>query len=416
MSYILHVDMNSYFASVEQQANPLLRGRPVGVVAYLSKNGCILASSKEAKAHGVKTGCSVAEARIRCPDITFVENDPAKYTSTTKKIFSIFSEYTGTVEPYSIDEAFLDLTGYISSYAEGEQLIRTLQRRIQTEIGEWLTCSAGLSWTRWLAKFGSDTAAKGSYQIIDSLDTARVIYDRVEITGAWGIGARIAERLRALHITNLSELQRYPVTNLRHALGQYGYQLWANVNGIPTEAVHSESDQRPKSIGHSYCVPKKSTDLGYAAAVLMKLCEKTGRRLRAKGLEAYGISAGFTLHDGTGHWRQTRLTEPIQATREVFEAAFRIVSERRISAPYRMFAVSATRLAPVSGQQSLFCDQRRRRSVAAALDAINDRYGEYTVIPGTMWGMGDQALHRIGFRKSVDDFRDMSDEHVFVDE
>lgn len=405
-SFILHLDMNSYFASVEQQANPLLRDRPVGVVAYLSKNGCILASSKEAKAYGVKTGCSAAEARTRCPDITLVENDPVKYTSTTKKIFSIFSEYTDTVEPYSIDEAFLNLTGYIRDYSEGERLIEIIFRRIKSEVGEWLTASACISWTRWLAKFGSDTAPKGGYQLIRSLDEAREVYRRVPLTAAWGIGSRIEARLRALGITTLADLQDYPVTNLRQALGQYGYLLWANVNGIPVESVRAEHDQAPKSIGHSYCVPKKTTDIAYAAAVLMKLCEKTGRRLRAKGLEARGISVGYSQHGGGGYWRHLRSDRPLRSTLDLFEVAIRVFRQTPATRPYRMLAISATRLAPVCGQQSLFDHIRRSRGVSDALDAINDRYGEYTVFPGAMWGMGDQALHRIGFRKSVDDFRE----------
>ena len=109
---ILHIDMNSYFASVEQQANPFLRGRSVGVCSYLSERGCIIASSVEAKAKGIKTGCRVFEARQLDPEVILLENEPAKYRSTTEKIFKTLRSYTDKVEPYSIDEAFMDLTGY----------------------------------------------------------------------------------------------------------------------------------------------------------------------------------------------------------------------------------------------------------------------------------------------------------------
>ena len=113
---ILHIDMNSYFASVEQQANPFLRGRSVGVCAYLSDNGVIIASSIEAKAKGIKTGTKVREAKVLDPSIVLLENEPAKYRSATEKIFRILSDYTDTVEPYSIDEAFLDMTGWVKSF------------------------------------------------------------------------------------------------------------------------------------------------------------------------------------------------------------------------------------------------------------------------------------------------------------
>lgn len=397
----MHLDMNSYFASVEQQANPLLRGRPVGVCAYLSKNGCIIASSREAKAKGVKTGCRVGDAKMLCPDIILVENDPAKYISTTKRIFKIFGEYTASLEPYSIDEAFLDLTGHIHSYSEGETLIALIQRRMKVEVGEWLTCSAGLSWTRWLAKFAGDVAPKGGYRIIDSLCAARELYDSVSLTDAWGIGDRIADRLRALGIHSLRALQEYPVEHLMRMMGRYGYFLWANVNGIPVEDVHDAAEQLPKSIGHSYCVPKQTTDVRYIRSILMKLCEKTGRRLRARGLEGWGISAGYSTRDREHVFKQRRVYEPLYTSSDIFKTAYACIADVTPRNPVYMIAVSVTRLAPISGQQPLFHERARSRSLAGALDMVNDRYGEYTIVPGAMWGTYDQAPERIGYRKSV---------------
>jgi DNA polymerase IV len=157
---ILHIDMNSYFASVEQQANPFLRGRPVGVCSYLSPGGCIIASSMEAKAKGIKTGCRVSDARMLDPDVVLLENEPSKYRSATDKIFGILKEYTDTFEPYSIDEAFLDLTGWVRDFPAAESLGRDIQCRIKAEIGEWLNSSVGIGWTRFLAKFAGDIAPK----------------------------------------------------------------------------------------------------------------------------------------------------------------------------------------------------------------------------------------------------------------
>lgn len=157
---ILHIDMNSYFASVEQQANPLLRGKPVGVVATMTPNGCIIASSTEAKAKGIKTGFRVRDARAIDPNIILIPNDAAKYRTVTGGIMKILTSYTEDIELYSIDEAFLDLTGFVHSFNEAAKLSEEIRRRIMQEVGEWLKCSIGIAPTRWLAKFGSDVARK----------------------------------------------------------------------------------------------------------------------------------------------------------------------------------------------------------------------------------------------------------------
>jgi len=225
----MHLDMNSYFASVEQQANPFLRGRPVGVCAYLSPGGCIIASSVEAKAKGVKTGFRVRDAKQLCPEIFLIENEPAKYRTVTENIFKILAEYTDTLEPYSIDEAFLDLTGWAeerivrikhpeiwksqkletgiqerevqkpilepfvinepaahswiphqvrddnnNEARSGEEddfywakvIASIIRERIKREVGEWMHCSIGISYTKFLAKFASDIAPKKGILVI----------------------------------------------------------------------------------------------------------------------------------------------------------------------------------------------------------------------------------------------------------
>ncbi len=399
-NFILHIDMNSYFASVEQQANPFYRGKPLGVCAYLSPNGCIIASSKEAKKVGIKTGCLVSEAKKLYPKVILVENEPAKYRSTTEKIFSILSDYTEQIEPYSIDEAFLDLTGYIKSWEQGEKIIWEIKRRIKKEIGEWLTSSCGLSWTRFLAKFGSDICEKDSYLIIDSQTKAEDIFQRVKITEAWGIKERTERRLNKLGIYTLLDLKKFPVGNIMQAMGKPGYYLWANANGIEIEGVRTEEEILPKSIGHSYCIPRQTNDLKYLSSILMKLCEKTGRRLREAGLEAQGICSGYSLKYGGGFFKSQKTAETLFTTEEIFNAAYKLILQNKPPSKVYMLAVSVTRLKPFSGQLNLFF-KPKYRNLSQALDKINNKFGEYTVFSGRMWGIDDQAHDRIGFRKSV---------------
>jgi len=392
--------MNSYFASVEQQANPFYRGKPVGVCAYLSPKGCIIASSKEAKKLGIKTGTTVSQAKQLCPKVILLENEPAKYRSTTEKIFSILSDYTERIEPYSIDEAFLDLTGYIKNFQQGKKIILTIKKRIKNEVGEWLTCSSGLAWTRFLAKFASDICEKDGYLIINSLKKAEAIYKKVKLTEAWGIAENLEFRLNQLGIYNLLDLKNYPVANLMQVLGKPGYYLWANVNGIEIEGVRTPEEIPPKSIGHSYCLYKQTNDLNYLKAILMKLCEKTGRRLRTQKLEAKVIYAGYTLKYGDGYFKRQTISEKLFTSQEIFQTASQIILHKPPPGPVRMLAISVSGLKPLTGQLNLFYP-KKSLALCLALDKINDKFGDFTIYTGPMWGTKDNAPDRVGYRKSV---------------
>lgn len=395
---IMHIDMNSYFASVEQQANPFLRGRSVGVCSYLSPGGCIIASSVEAKARGIKTGCRADMARVLDPDVVLLENEPAKYRSTTEKIFAILESYSGTIEPYSIDEAFIDLTGWVSDYVKAACLAREIQSRIKDEVGEWLNCSIGISWTKFLAKFAGDIAPKKGVLTIDSNEKlGEVLRDR-PLCDAWGINVRTEARLNMLGIKDLLDLRNFREDKIRHSLGRYGQYLWSNVNGIEISQV-SDGSPAPKSIGHSYCLPKKTTDKKYLSQVLYKLCEKTGRRLRGNGLEALSMHIGWSYIRDGGYFRSFKTKEKLFTSEEIFRHANQVLEKTQLLMPVRMLAVSVGTLLPVTSQLSLFEDNLSKKELSMAIDKINDKYGEYTVVRGQMFGTGDMARDRIGFRK-----------------
>lgn len=453
---ILHIDMNSYFASVEQQANPFLRGKPVGVCAYLSPNGCIIASSLEAKKFGVKTGMRAREAKAICPDIILLENEPAKYRSVTEKIFGILEDYSDHIEHYSIDEAFVDLTGYFPHHPNpppprgresgdnplsplqerdmerGMQyaytIALTIKHRIQTEVGDYLKCSIGISYTRWLAKFASDVAEKNSILILTP-ENLESTYARVALTDAWGIKERMAQRLNQLGIFTLNDLKHYSVSNLMQALGKPGYYLWAHVNGIEIEGVKNTEEIAPKSFGHQYTLAKKTTDLNYLRGILMKLCEKTGRRLRVHHMEAKSISAVLSFVDGGGIYKTLKTSEPLFTTASIYQKAEKILFSSPLPDRARLLAVSVGSLVPMTNQLSLLeniikspfasslvsafakasADKKavkerktsgdRQKKLAQAMDKINNTYGEFTITSGEMWGMEKFAKDRIGFRK-----------------
>ncbi len=406
---ILHLDMNSYFASVEQQANPFLRGKAIGVVATMSPNGCVIASSTEAKKKGIKTGVRVKEARSLDPHVILIPNDSAKYRSCTEGIFRILREYTDDIEMYSIDEAFLNLTGFIRNYAQAMSLGQEIRRRIQAEVGTWLQCSMGIAPTRWLAKFAGDTAAKGATLLVDH-DNLATTLDPRPLTDAWGIAHGLERRLQALNLYTLGDLRHYPVMNLMQVLGIMGYELWANVQGIEIPGLRTADV--PKSIGHQHVFARKATSLLYPKAVLAKLCEKAGRRLRRLNFEAYGAWVWFSLsaqvaqrYGRSGGGGGGKLGAPLTDTRDIFQHCWQLLLEDlpRGALPNAV-GMGLFWLKPRVNQLELWPQFTRHDppSLAQALDTLNDKYGDFTVTRGSLWGLTDRdAPDRVGFRKTV---------------
>lgn len=405
---LLHLDMNSYFASVEQQANPFLRGKPIGVVATMTPNGCIIASSKEAKAKGIKTGVRVREARAIDRNVILIPNDSAKYRTVTAGMMTILQEYTEEIELYSIDEAFLNLTGFVRTLNEAAVLSEEIRRRIQEEVGEWLNCSIGVAPTRWLAKFAGDTAPKGKTLLVEPGNFIQTVDPHI-ITDAWGIGERMASHLYPLGIETLGDLRHYPVGNLMESFGLLGYELWANVNGIDVPGLKTPG--RPKSVGHSHVFAKRAKHLAYAQAIMAKLCEKTGRRLRGLGLEAYGFYVSYGLsgtaatswhHGGGGGSR--KLPYPLIDTRDIFRHCWQFLLDDlpRGQVP-NFLAIGVFNLKPRVDQLELWPRGKHDPpALARALDKINDRHGDFTVSRGNFWGLDEyDAPDRIGFRKTV---------------
>jgi len=396
---VMHIDMNSYFASVEQQANPHFRGKPLGVCAYLSKNGCIIAASKEAKTLGVGTGAIVRDAKKLIPQIKLVECDPIKYRHVTQGIFSIFRDYTEIVEPYSIDEAFLDLTGYAKNYSSAKNIAKEIKKRIKEEIGDWLTCSIGISFSRFLSKVASEMQKPDGLTVIKKMHIPN-IYKNLRLTDVWGINKRMEARFNRLGILSLIDLYNYSEANILQAMGRPGWYLWAKIRGQEIEIVDPQAQKVPKSIGHSYCLPIITSDLDYLGKILMKLCEKTGRRLRESDRVASRIYVGWSYKYKYGDYLQRKMPKPIFDTWDIWREAFNLLRQS-IRGDVSMLAITVADLRPWSGQMEFWRDTQKQKSLAEALDNINNKFGEYSVYRGRMHGTADNAPERVGFRKSV---------------
>ncbi|HAH04874.1 MAG: polymerase IV protein [Parcubacteria group bacterium GW2011_GWA2_43_17] len=394
---ILHLDMNSYFASVEQQANPFFRNKPLGVCAYLSPNGCIIASSVEAKKVGVKTGCRVYQAVKLCPQVILVENDPNKYRSVTQKLFGIMKSYSDSFEPYSIDEAFLDLTGWCRDFKQAEYLAEKIRGRVKAEIGSWLRCSIGLSFTKFLAKFASDTAGVDSTLMLPDQASLEPVFRGRQLTDLWGVNRRFKKHLNALGIRTIADLRVFPVQNLFSALGKPGYWLYCHVNGLEIDHLRSLEELKSKSIGHSYCLPRWTVDKKYLSAVLFKLASKVGVRLRERKQLAYGVYVHWSYIGQGGLSKSFKLKKPVYTTDDIFRPAQQVLSRAELSHKVTMLAIGVFNLCPMFKQPELFF--RPDLNLSEAMDQINGRYGSQMIYRGLLWKTENLAKDRIGFRK-----------------
>ena len=399
--------MNSYFASVEQQANPFLRGKPVAICSRISRNACIIACSVEAKKLGIKTGFSLNEARDVAPSIIALEVDPPKVRSTTKSIFAIFADYTSAIEAYSIDEAFLDLTGHVAGLEAARELALTIKARIRNEVGDWLKCSIGIAPTRWLAKFAGELQKPDGLTVLRIDDLPRVYVGR-PVDEAWGIADGWKTRLGTLGIETLDQLLKYNPLELKRRFGVPGYLLWADIAGIEIGRGASDEKQPPKSIGHSYVFHRRTDDPKQISAIMMKLCERVGVRLRKNGLEAKRISVGWGYEE-SGMGNNVRCFDPVFESYDIFSAAWRAFNAGWNRRTVTSLAITVSDLAPTVAQTSIFNDKTKLQNIAAALDAVNGRYGDYTVIRGQMWGTREYAPDRVGFRQSVEAIRAAGD-------
>lgn len=397
---IMLLDMNSYFASVEQQANPLLRGRPIGVCAYLSPRGCIIAPSQEAKVYGVKTGMRVYEAKKICPQIIFIENEPAKYRFVSKKIFSILADYSDNVISYSIDEAFVDLSGWVKNFSQAKDLARLIKKRIRNEVGLWLKCSVGISFTHWLAKFAAEEQKPDGLTVIVKKDLDTIFIDR-PLQHACGIASHAERRLKLIGINDLGQLQKANPQKLMSILGKYGYYLWAHLNGIEITGWIRRKSIQPKSIGHSYCLPKRGKNKHYLRKILFKLCEKTGRRLRQQSFVARSINFAISYAQMGKVQKSRRFSYSFFTTQDIYQAAVSFLNNIDLVDDVIYIAVSVSLLSPYVPQLSFWHNNSKHYELNKVLDDINNRYGEYTIYQGLLCGVKDQVQDRIGFRRTV---------------
>ena len=413
---VMHIDLNSCFAIIEQQANHLLRGRPVGVAAYDTPRGFVLAASYEAKAYGVKLGVNVQQARQLCPHIIIMTPDPSKYREAHKRFKELLFEYTDDVTPKSIDEFVIHLDNAPAYRAgvPGEVLGFEMKQKIYERLGEAVTVNVGLGPNRFLAKLAAGLHKPNGLDTITH-ENLFAVYGSLELMDLPGINVRYNARLQAHGIHTVMDFFNASEEYLRKAVfksvvGRYWY---LRLRGY--EPDRREFDR--KNIGHQHAIKMATADPDELRRILMKLCEKTGRRLRKNELYAGGIALWVSFSNSRQHWQITggsamtdgrqgwhhseKVGARLYATTDIYAHACRLLEQAQVVEPVRLMAVSTFDLHPWDPEQlDLFGDARgylAAKRVSDALDIVNNRYGEYVVAPATMMGMKGEVLDRIAF-------------------
>ena len=396
--HIMHIDLNSCFAIIEQQANPLIRNKPVAVAAHDTPGGMILASSYEAKAKGVKLGVNVRQARELAPNICIRMPDPAKYRDAHNRFKQVLLRYTNDVTPKSIDEFVLNLRNSPSiRHGMSMQAIGyAIKKDIKESLGSYVTVNVGIGPNRFLAKMAAGLNKPDGLDTITGHDIPSV-YSMLKLIDITGINVRYQARLNAAGIFTPLEFLYTPAEVLAKKVfkSRVGYDWHARLRGWEVDAASWGT----KSFGHQYALSQKTTDIKELSKIVAKLCEKTGRRMRKHEFSARGLHLwmSFANHTYWGKGRQAK--HELYATQDIYVQALRLLNEADISGYISQIGVSVYGLAPSNPkQQTLFSGTRfDQYSLTDATDTLNDKYGEFTVTSGTMLHMEDIILDRIAF-------------------
>ncbi len=392
----MHIDLDSCFATIEQQANPLLRGKPLVVAAYATPNGCVLSPSIEVKRFGVKTGMSVRDARLLCKGVIVRTPDPPKYRDVHMKFRTIFNDYSPNVSPRSIDEAIIDFTNTPYLQRGLVEIGNEIKQRMKKEIGEWIWCSIGIGPNRFLAKLGAGLK-KPDGMVVITHENLRSVYEKIKLKDLHGINTKNEARLNTNSIFTPLQFLEASENTLRAQVfqGITGYYWYLRLRGWEIDAI----DWDRKSFGQEYSLGKQTDDPAEISRILMKLCEKMGRRLRSAGSAAQGIHVACLYKDMT-HWhRGKKVEQQLYTTPELYRKAQWLLNQQPERKVIRKLAVSCFDLmASKTPQMELFdVAVDKRRQVSDAMDKINDRYGEFVITPAIMLGMNDLVLDRIAF-------------------
>ncbi len=383
---IFLLDYDSFFARCMQQAYPPLRGKPVGIRGP-AKGTAIIAASTEAKQRGVGVGTHINEAQRLCPDLIPVHADMDMYGDICTRALRVLTSFTDKVEPFSIDEAFLDVTDLARDYGDPHMLAQQIKDELRRELGDTITCSIGIAPNKILAKLVSGFHKPDGITHVTAAEIPELLR-QIDITNICGIGPRVARRLQRLGIYTIPHLARIPREVLVKEFGVLGHVYWLWGQGIdlaPVTPYHQQAEE--KSISHGLTLPEAVDTRRQLDGVLLRLCERTGRRLRRKEflgrtVHLWARYDGFDNPGGFGG--QRRLPAYTDDSQQIYQAVQSLIPGPGLQQPVRQLQIGISALRHNAIQLSLLEDRVRQRNLQQAMDLANDKFGEFTLMRATL--------------------------------
>ena len=376
---ILHLDMDAFFAAVEQRDHPELRGRPL-LIGHDGPRGVVATASYEARPFGCHSAQPMVTAKRLCPHAIVIPVRGARYREISQQMFKILDEFSPLIEPLSIDEAFLDLTGTERLLGGSEDVARRIKDQIESDLG--LTASVGLAHNKFLAKLASDLNKPNGLTIIRPKDVDRVLHP-LPITKVWGIGKVTAAKLERLGIRTIGDLHQRPLEWLKQVFGTDGERYFNLIRGADRRPV--VADQEAKSIGQEQTFQVDVANPDEIRRVLFNQVEQVAGRLRKHELQAHAVSLKIRFGDFETISRSVTLREPTDITLELWQAARGLFDKwAEHFQPVRLIGVTGERLVKGEGQMDLFGnpDRDRQRQVDRITDRINSKFGHRAIKRG----------------------------------
>ena len=384
---ILHSDLNNFYASVECLYHPEYRGKPLAVLGDPeARHGIVLAKNYEAKSRDVRTGDPKWMAEQKCPGIVFVPPHYELYMKHSRLVRQIYSEYTDQVEPYGLDECWLDVTGSTRLFGSGEEIADKIRKRVKSELG--VSVSVGVSFNKIFAKLGSDLKKPDATTVIECDRFKEVVWP-LPVKELLYVGRATHNKLKRRGIFTIGDLANANPESLKFWLGKMGIVLWQFANGLDTSPVSNiGAKSLIKTVGNSTTAPRDLISDEDIRITLTVLCESVSARLREYGFICRTVQLG--IRDNELEWieRQGKLEIPNRTAKSIFELSFALYKKHANGRPVRSLSVRACDLEPVDFMQlSLLPEARRlekQEELESVVDGLRSRFGHFSVQRGIM--------------------------------
>ncbi len=388
------VDMNSFFASVEQFYDPKLRGRPVGVSTSLSAGGSIVAASIEAKNYGIKTGTKVADAQSLCPDITIVHDSPNSYRRIHRQIMDILHATPCYVRAKSIDEAYLKVPSYLQNRTSIIGLIAGIKQALNDLYYGHILCSAGVASNIWLAKMATNIQKPDGLVMVDKTSLSD-FYKSISLLDMTGINFRMARRLYDIGIQDPHQFYSASWKLLTNKMGINGGKWYLRMRGFE---VDIERIQPNKSISRQITtMPNPPRNRSEVMVYINKISVNLGARLRSKSLSAAGIALSVGFADGSWQGSEFKRVSFFRSDKEIIGLSMMLLKNIIFDRPVRRLSINIFNMSMSLQLPFDVFEDKKPLMLSCAIDEINDKYGKNTIMPLRSLNSAHVDLNRVGF-------------------